>query len=152
VLPRPTRFMLVAGASEGATELNAFDGALLQAGIANVNLLKISSILPPGAKQEEYIDLPPGSLVPTAYGALISCKKGERIAAAVSVGISHDTYGVIMEFSGKCSKEEAEARVTQMAVDAFKMRGLPLKEVLAKGVDLTVDEIGCAFAAVALWY
>ena len=36
-----------AGHAEGGTALNAFDNALLAAGIGNINLIKISSILPP---------------------------------------------------------------------------------------------------------
>src|SRR5206468_7432297 len=37
-----------AGNAEGSTPLNAFDNALLAAGIGNINLVRISSILPPG--------------------------------------------------------------------------------------------------------
>ena len=36
-----------AGNAEGGTSLNAFDNALLAAGIGNINLVRISSILPP---------------------------------------------------------------------------------------------------------
>lgn len=152
MLPRPTKFSLVAGNSEGLAELNAFDGALLKAGVANVNLVKISSILPPGAQYVDNLELPEGSLVPTAYGTIISGNKGERIAAAISVARSHDRYGVIMEFAGRCSKEEAEEKVRQMAVEAFKMRGLEPMDVLVRGVEHVVDNIGCAFAAAVLWY
>ena len=35
-----------AGRAEGGTTLNAFDNALLAAGIGNINLIKVSSILP----------------------------------------------------------------------------------------------------------
>ena len=38
--------------AEGRTPLDAFDNALLAAGIGNVNLLKISSIVPP--EHEEF--------------------------------------------------------------------------------------------------
>lgn len=34
------------GHAEGITELNAFDNALLNAGIGNLNLIKLSSIVP----------------------------------------------------------------------------------------------------------
>ena len=152
MLPRPTKFCMVAGNSEGPAELNAFDGALLKAGVANVNLLKISSILPPGAEQVEHLELPEGSLVPTAYGTVVSAKEGEKIAAAVAVARPGDSFGVIMEFAGRCSKKEAEDKVRQMAVDGFKMRGLEPSEVLVKGAEHVVERIGCAFAAVVLWY
>jgi len=43
----PTKFFMATGSSEGYTELNSFDGALLNAGIGNTNLVKMSSIVPP---------------------------------------------------------------------------------------------------------
>jgi arginine decarboxylase len=50
VLPVPSKFDLVVGSGEGATPLNSFDAALLDAGIGNLNLVRVSSILPPGAQ------------------------------------------------------------------------------------------------------
>lgn len=41
---------LTKGTGEGPTTLAAFDGALFDAGIANYNLLKLSSVIPPGAE------------------------------------------------------------------------------------------------------
>lgn len=38
------------GTGEGQTKLSAFDAALWDAGIANFNLIKLSSIIPPRAK------------------------------------------------------------------------------------------------------
>jgi len=40
---------LVQGVGEGSTSLAAFDAALLEAGIANFNLLVLSSVIPAGA-------------------------------------------------------------------------------------------------------
>ena len=152
MLPTPKKFTLVAGSAEGPTRLNAFDNALLAAGIGNLNLLKVSSILPPGCQFVEELDIPPGSLTPTAYGAALSTKKGELISAAVGIGFSSDSYGVIMEFSGSCSKEEAEKKVEEMVRAAFQQRNVPLVKVMTKAVEHVVQETGCAFAAVALWY
>lgn len=153
MLDTPRTFTLVAGAAEADTRLNAFDAALLKAGIGNVNLLKVSSILPPGAVEAPHLELPPGALVPTAYGAMTSDVAGELISAAVAVGIGDDgSYGVIMEFSGRCSREEALATVKHMTEEAFRYRGRTLTRVLAQGVEHRVDRIGCALAAVALWY
>ncbi len=152
MLPTPKKFTLCAGSAEGSSRLNSFDNALLAAGIGNLNLLRVSSVLPPGAELVEKLDIPPGSLTPTAYGSIISDVPGERIAAAVGVGFSEDTYGMIMEFSGRCTREEAEAEVARMVEEAFRKRGLPLKKVMTRGSDIVVEQVGCAFAAVALWY
>ncbi|HEY8486155.1 MAG TPA: pyruvoyl-dependent arginine decarboxylase, partial [Limnochordales bacterium] len=80
MLPVPTKYALAAGAAEGETPLNAFDNALLAAGIGNLNLVRVSSIVPPGARRVDYVDLPPGALAPTAYGAVTSQQPGELIA------------------------------------------------------------------------
>ena len=42
----PTTYFITSGTSEGFTTLNAFDGALMEAGIGNTNLLRMSSICP----------------------------------------------------------------------------------------------------------
>lgn len=152
-LPMPTKFSLVGAASEGRTELTAFDRALLLAGVGNVNLLKVSSILPPGAVYHERVDIPPGILLPIAYSSLVSPERGRLISAAVGVGISRsDNYGVIMEFSGYSSKVEAEERIVEMLKEAFEVRGLSLNQIYVKAVEHVVKDIGCVFAGVPLWY
>ena len=152
MLPTPKKFKIVAAAAEGSHKLTAFDNALLGAGIGNVNLVRISSILPPSAEQDQALELPPGSLVPTAYGSIVCDQPGTKIAAAVGVGFSADTFGVLMEFSGMCGKQEAEDKIAGMLKDAFENRGIPLVKTEIRAVEHTVDSIGCAFAAVALWY
>ncbi|MGB9826656.1 MAG: pyruvoyl-dependent arginine decarboxylase, partial [Desulfofundulus sp.] len=117
MLPTPTRFTLVAGAGEGLTPLNAFDRALLEAGAGNVNLIRVSSILPPDAQYVEELSLPPGALVPVAYGAITSTTPGDIIAAAVAVGIPEKGFGVIMEYSGHTSRQEAEKIIREMVED-----------------------------------
>ena len=152
MLPTPTKFTLVTGSSEGRTELTAFDKALLAAGIGNLNLVKVSSILPPGARAVDRLDVPPGSLLPVAYASITSAIPGELIAAAVAVGLSPNNFGVIMEFSGRLSGAEAEARVRAMVEEAFETRRMPLGSIQARSVEHRVSSTGCAFAAVALWY
>ncbi len=152
MLPTPTKFTVVAASAEGGTELNAFDNAILKAGIGNLNLLRVSSILPPGARLVDKLTIAPGSLVPTAFGTIADERPGELISAAIAVGRSTDTYGVIMEFSGHCGRAEAEARARAMVEEAFAVRGLPLADVIVRAVEHRVQRCGCAFAGVALWY
>jgi len=152
MLPTPTRYTLVAGAAEAEKELNAFDRALLNAGVGNVNLLRVSSILPPGAKYSPDFQAPPGSLIPIAYGSLTSKKPGVLIAAAVAVGVGSEGFGVIMEFAGYCGKEEAEENVREMVEEAFQYRGIKLEELKVIGIEHKVVSCGCVFAGVPLWY
>lgn len=151
MLPIPTRYTLVATAAEGKRELTAFDQALLKAGVGNVNLLRVSSILPPGAKFAPSFEIPPGSLVPIAYGSLVSEEAGALISAAVAVGRGSDGFGVIMEFVGYCGQEDAEVHVKEMVKEAFQHRGLELKEIRVAGIEHRVIYCGCVFAGVLLW-
>lgn len=152
MLPTPKKFFITAASAEGKSKLTAFDNALLKARIGNVNLLRVSSILPPGTELDQDLQIPPGSLVPTAYGSVVSDVPGEVIAAAVAIGFSEDTFGIIMEYSGKCSKNDAEATIEKMVREAFETRQMPLKDIKIAAVEHHVENIGCAFAAVPLWY
>jgi len=152
MLPTPKKFFVTAGSSEGKNPLNAFDNALLKGRIGNLNLMRVTSILPPGVTYCPGMEIPPGSLVPTAYGYIISDVPGELIAAAVGVGFSNDTFGVIMEYSGKCSKEDATQAIERMLVEAFETRGMELKGTKIAATEHHVEKIGCALAAVPLWY
>lgn len=152
MLPTPTCYTLVAGAAEANKELTAFDKALLEAGVGNVNLLRVSSILPPCASYQNTFQAPLGSLIPIAYGSITSKEPGALIAASVGVGIDQRGFGVIMEFSGYCSKSEAEKQAKEMVEEAFHYRGIELIDVKTAAVEHKVISCGCVFAAVPLWY
>jgi arginine decarboxylase len=142
------------GTSEGFTELNAFDGALLAAGIGDTNLVKMSSIVPPSCKRIDPIKLPGGALVPVAYAAMTSSERGTWVAASVACGIPTDPSlpGVIMEFHGNGHAADAEEHVREMARQAFVFRNRELKEIISCAADHQVVQAGAAFAAITLWF
>lgn len=152
MLPTPKRFFLTAACAEGNSKLTAFDNALLKARIGNVNLLRVSSILPPGCEYDSALQIPEGSLVPTAYASIVSDIPGEIISSAIAVGLSPNAFGVIMEYSGKCSADEAKATITKMVEEAFAVRQMQLIEIKVAAVEHKVEKIGCAYAAVPMWY
>ncbi|MDR5683178.1 MAG: arginine decarboxylase, pyruvoyl-dependent [Armatimonadota bacterium] len=147
----PKAITIAAGAAEGATEINAFDHALMDAGIANLNLLRVTSILPAGVRVVPMRGITEGMLMPAVYARIASHVPGERIAAAVGVGLSEDAYGVIMEYSHKGTAENAEQIVRRMVDEAFAIRELRLREVLVGAKEHVVDRIGCVVAAVLFW-
>jgi arginine decarboxylase len=149
---RITMAAATAGHAEGGTSLNAFDNALLAAGIGNINLVKISSILPPDVPVIELPKIKPGALIPTAYAAMTSEVSGEIVAAAVGYALPDDPAknGVIMEFHGQASREAAEAQIRAMLEEAFRVRGEPIRELKVFAVEHTVERIGCALAAITL--
>ncbi len=141
-----------AGNAEGSTPLNAFDNALLAAGIGNINLVRISSILPPGVQLVPLPRIKPGAIVPTAYAAQTSEVPGEVVAAAVGWARPEDPgkNGVIMEFHDKATREEAERMIVQMLGEAFRVRGERIGDMRVFAAEHRVDRTGCAVAAVTL--
>jgi arginine decarboxylase len=153
IFKTPTLYFLASGAADGYTPLNAFDGALLQAGIGNTNIVKMSSILPPRCQQVSSIDLPPGALVPAAYAAIISDVPGEVISAGVAVAlpVDEDQNGLIMEYSAKGERRQIEEIVRNMAVEGMMLRGWEIKELKSIAMEYKVANIGAALAAIVLW-
>src|SRR5262245_4951978 len=141
-----------AGTAEGATPLNAFDNALLAAGIGNINLVRVSSILPPGVELVPLPRIKPGAIVPTAFASMTSEVPGEVIAAAVGWARPVDPAknGVIMEFHDKATRDEAERMIVQMLEEAFRVRGEPIRDMQIFAVEHRVERTGCALAAVTL--
>lgn len=149
------KYILVSSVGKGSQELNSFDDALFQSKIANYNLVKISSILPPNAKRCETIDLKEGSILHTAYAQITIKEKGEHVAVAVAVGIPQNpqNIGVIMEFSAHCDKMQAEANVKAMVLEAMNLRGYAVSDILCASSEATGNgnEFITAFAALAIW-
>lgn len=150
----PNVYKLVKGFGEGRMPLNAFDKALLDAGVGDTNLVRMSSIVPPACKEVKDIILPKGGLIPIAYANITSTKPGDIISACIAVGIPEDPTepGVIMEHEDHLPLAQVEATVRQMCVDAFEYRNRKLKEVKSLGIEHTVVNCGSVFAAAVLWY
>ncbi len=142
-----TKACLTAGAAEGETELNAFDGALLAAGIGDLNLVRVTSIMPPHVElTDRPPELPRGAFVLVVYSSRTSSRPGERIAVAVAVGRAPDGFGVVMEAQGE-TKAQAEAEARAKVEAAFRMRNLELKEIRVTGIEHRVARCGGVVAA-----
>jgi arginine decarboxylase len=153
ILRLPDAYFFVQGAAEGYMPLNAFDGALLASGIGNTNLLKMSSIVPPGARRIDPVNLPYGAIVPVAYASITSNIKGQTISAAVAAAFPSDASmpGLIMEYSATGPPDEIESICCDMAGQGLKSRGLAVGRIESTSVSHQVENVGAAFAAVALW-
>ncbi|HEX9874964.1 MAG TPA: arginine decarboxylase, pyruvoyl-dependent [Deferrimonas sp.] len=153
IVSTPTGHFFVCGASEGPTRLNARDGALLQARVGDCNLIRLGFILPPECRLVDPHPLPAGALVPAAWAAITSEMSGEVISAAVAIAYPRDPSrpGVIMEYSARGHKEDAEGIVRRMAEEGLKMRGLEIGDIRSLAVQHRVEQIGSAFAGVVLW-
>lgn len=149
------KYYITCGNGHGAIPLTSFESALLRSGIANYNLVKISSILPAGSTECDCVSLKEGSILHTAYASLTSNQEGATISAAVGVAIPQDDskVGVIMEYSAYCDKQEALDRIHLMLKEAMKNRGYLIKEIKSVASELIVPKDGyvTAFAALSIW-
>jgi arginine decarboxylase len=153
VFALPDKFFLAAGYAEGQTALNAFDNALMKAGIGNTNLVRMSSILPPAATEIPPQTLPFGALIPVAYAEETCEVLGTVISAAVAVGIpeNREWPGVIMEHHICGDEQRCRSEVVKKVEAAFAQRGFKLKDIKIASATGKVQQIGSAVAAVVLW-
>lgn len=140
---------LVSGNSEGKTELNAFDSALLRAGIGNLNLVKVTSIIPPCTELVELPYIEPGSLTPTVYTSLASCKPGDTISCALGAGFpeKREDVGFIAEINMFSSARDAELQVRMMVEEGLNSREIPIREIVCVSIEHKVKLIGCVLCA-----
>lgn len=131
------------------TPLNAFDNALLQAGVHNLNLNRVSSIVPKGARFGEMGSVPVGTVVPAVYATVTSNVTGEVISACIGAGVGSEG-GVLMEYHHMGPADDAERVVQSMVEEGFARRGWDLQEVRFATGEHKVDRLGCAVAVAVL--
>ena len=155
IVKTPAKFFLVSGSSDGFSLLNAFDGALLASGVGDTNLVRMSSILPPGCQEmrPRPAALPQGELVPVAYASLTSDVPGEVISSAVVCWIkkNQSLAGLIMEYSARAEERVVLEQVRKMAEKGMELRKRPIREIMAISATFKVAAIGAVFAGVVLW-
>ena len=152
-LTAPDILWVTHGEAEGDTKLNAFDNALIAAGIGHWNLVKVTSVAPQAAVLvNEPIQIEAGAVVPAVLTSAQSDRPNELITACVGIGLSTSSHGMIMEHSGPGTPQQMEAIVQRMIDESFMRRGLELERVILRSVSHTVEHIGASVAAVVLWW
>lgn len=131
------------------TPLNAFDNALHEAGVHNLNLVRASSIVPKGARFGRLPTLPVGTVVPTVYSKIDSNVPGEIITACIGAGVGSEG-GVLMEYQHAGPADDAERVTLAMIEEGFQRRGWELDHVLFATAEHKVDRLGCAVATAVL--
>jgi arginine decarboxylase len=150
---------VVNGVGEGKTLLSAYDQALVHMGVANYNLIPLSSIIPPQTtviKKEKYS--PP----PNEFGYRLYCIKAdirsETPNQAIAAGIGwyqfDDNRGLFVEHELTAeTKEEAQEkiqkRITDSLNDLMDFRNVPFdpKKVFASiAVTQVIDKPAAALS------
>ena len=142
------KISIVSGKDEGPTKLNAFDNALTDAGIGDVNLIKVSSMLSENTEVKELPILKPGSMVNCVLSEITSDNPGDKITAVIAVAIG-DELGCVVETNGINKNpdeliDEAKFMVTYM----MEKRDVEIKNLIIEEVTTTVKEIASVVASV----
>ncbi|WP_457638240.1 pyruvoyl-dependent arginine decarboxylase [Oceanithermus sp.] len=153
----PGKAILLSASAEGGTPLNAFDNALLKMGIGNVNLVRLSSVIPAHVEWLEELPagLPVGMLLPTVYAEATATRPGETAVAALGVGLRPDgAGGLIYEYSEAPDSKTAENVVRAMVGEGFARRGWRLDRFFAGVASAAVvkDPVAAVVAVVMFPY
>lgn len=150
MLAVPSEFFVTSGkAVSKVSDLNAFDTALLDAGLSEQNLVSVSSVLPPSARRVEEHNLPMGAITHCVL-AQQRGNEGEMITAGIAYGFRKDGHGGYvaeghMHGSGKALRKVLEWKMEEMG----KLRGVRFSRVDYKIEELSIpmDHYGACLAA-----
>ncbi|MFA5552942.1 MAG: arginine decarboxylase, pyruvoyl-dependent [Phycisphaerae bacterium] len=120
----PTKVFLTKGVGTHKYQLKSFEDALRQAGVAQQNLVQVSSILPPGCKiisrENGLSKLIPGQISYCVMARADTNEYARFIASAVGIAVPKDQnqWGYISEVHGKgLNEKEASDRAEDLAAD-----------------------------------
>ncbi|WP_298522706.1 pyruvoyl-dependent arginine decarboxylase [uncultured Methanobrevibacter sp.] len=142
------KIAIVSGKDEGPTKLNAFDNALSDAGIGDVNLIKVSSMLGKNTEITELPNLKAGAMVNCVLSEVTSDTFGELITAVVAVAIG-DELGCVVETSGRDKDPDELVKEAKGMVEyMMNKRGVEIRDLIVEQSTMTVSEIGSVISAV----
>ena len=142
------KIAIVSGKDEGPTKLNAFDNALTDAGIGDVNLIKVSSMLAGNAEINELPKLKAGSMVNCVLSEVTSDNPGDEITAAIAVAIGEE-LGCVVETTGiNKNPEDLVGEAHDMVIYMMKKRNVEIKDLIVEKSTITVKDIASVVASV----
>jgi len=127
----PRKFFITSGQATSSTStLNAFDAALSKAGVAQCNIVTVSSILPADAEQVQNTDITPGTIT-FCILARMDGDPGETIGAGIGWGWGMTPegkkFGIVAEAHGYKDKEAVEKELKWKLDEMAKIRQLQLQ-------------------------
>lgn len=126
------KLYLAKAIGRGSTELAAFDAALVGAGVANFNLIRLSSVIPPHGEVVEVERCPFaqtsgwGDRLYAVYAEQRTSIPGEQVWAGVGWAQDRETgRGLFVEHEG-ASEQAIRRQITASLGDLQAIRGLDL--------------------------
>jgi arginine decarboxylase len=120
----PIKVFLTKGVGWHKYQLKSFEEALRQAGVAQQNLVQVSSILPPGcrviSREDGLAKLTPGQISYCVMARSQTNEHGRLIASAIGIAIpkDHNNWGYISEVhSPGMNQEKAADMAEDLAAD-----------------------------------
>ncbi|MFQ6013473.1 MAG: pyruvoyl-dependent arginine decarboxylase [Thermoplasmata archaeon] len=150
MVPLPSRFFVTgASAVSAVSDLNAFDKALIGAGIGEQNLVSVSSVLPPGIRKVNPAPLSPGMIT---YSVLAQMRgnEGEMIAAGIAYAFRKGGgHGYVAEGHIYGTREALEEILEWKIEEMARHRGVEFGPIRYDIQDLSVpmDHYGACVAA-----
>lgn len=142
-------FVTSSSAISEISGLNAFDRALIKAGIGEQNLVSVSSIIPIGANRTDIKNLPMGAITHCVL-AQMRGTEGEMISAGIAYAFRKDGRGgYVAEGHLHGSKESLRSDLEWKMQEIAESRGVELcpVEFCLEELEIPMDNYGCCIAA-----
>ncbi len=155
MFPVPTRFFVTSGkAISKVSDLNAFDQALILAGIGEQNLVSVSSVLPVGIRKIPKKELPRGQITHCVL-AQMRGGEGETISAGVAYGFRADGEGGYVAEGHMYGTQKNLNQILEWKMDEMsKLRRMKFKKIyyVTEELDIPLDHYGACLAAVVFTF
>lgn len=146
----PSKFFITRSkAVSTVSDLNAFDKALIKAGIGEQNLVSVSSVIPIGAECVDICEMPMGAITHCVL-AQMRGSEGETIAAGIAYAYRKDgNGGYVAEGHIHGSAESLKEILTWKMDEMAKIRGVEFDDIhfVAEELAIPLDHYGCCVAA-----
>lgn len=146
----PSQYFVTSGkALSTVSDLNAFDLALFEAGIEELNLVAVSSVIPPEAEMVKYRSIPMGAVTHCVLAQMRGCG-GDVISAGIAYTKRKDGHGGYVAEGhsfgdGESLKEGLRAKIREME----RIRGVELEdpEIVVEEMRVPEGSYGCCLAS-----
>lgn len=146
----PKEFFVTSGkAASSISALNAFDLALKKAGIAQCNIVTVSSILPAKCRMTGPKKLPSG-MITYAVFAKMDGIEGDRICAGLAwAWEKNGKYGLVAEANDNVKEEALREALEWKIKEMAKIRGVEINGINYRIESLQVPRghYGCVLSA-----
>ena len=140
-------------ASDKTSTLNAFDKALLKAGIGNCNIVTVSSIIPENYQEISKQKIPIGNITHCVL-ARQNGDEGQTVSAGLAWTLfKNKNWGIVAEEHGYTDRERLKAMLEWKIMQMSKLRRLKHTTINYRIESLRVPwyHHGCVISALVFW-